>query len=303
MPYRITVENGRQIENGQQSFLPEERFTPTLADIPLDMIRGNTLEPGAGFVENIRRVGLLNPVTVVRRDGRGGNALHFDLAAGRRRVAAMRQIRGVGGAIPANVFPSGTPMSIVHAMSISENAQRRPNPLTDLRAIEALVAQGASEEQIARELHLPTSTIRSRMRLAALIPELREAMEADRMSPSTGERAARLNVDQQSRLAGHLAASETNRITMDDVAALLRVNTAAQVEALPEAVFATPTTPPQAVAGPTPELLPGWPGVLQSLVQAERLMPAASNSDMESAAAWLHDLAELVNSIIRAGTP
>jgi hypothetical protein len=262
------------------------------------------LEPGAGLVGNIRRIGLLNPITVVRTTNRPVNGqVEYTLVAGRRRVAAMRQIRGVGGIVPANVFPPGTPLSLAHAMSISENAQRRPNPLTDLRAIEELIQQGASQEDIARELHLPIGTIRSRMRLAALIPELREAMEADRMSPSTGERAARLNASQQATLFAEANIADGGRITMDDVAALLRVNTAEQVEALPDAVFATPLTPPQVVAGPTPELLPGWPGVLQSLVQAERLMPAASNSDMESAAAWLHDLAELVNSIIRAGTP
>jgi hypothetical protein len=41
---------------------------------------------------------------------------------------------------------------------------------------------------------------------------------------------------------------------------------------------------------------------LQSLQQAERLMPAATNPDTESAAAWLSDLTALVNEIIRAGT-
>jgi hypothetical protein len=191
-------------------------------------------------------------------------------------------------------------------MSISENTQRRPNPLTDLRAIEALVAAGANEEQIARELHLPIGTIRSRMRLAALIPALREAMEADRMSPTTGERAARLNVAQQESLLSH-ANMDSGRITMNDVSSLLRVRATEQIEALPEVAFSPERAVEHALqnaaavdVGTQPELLPGWPGVLQSLQQAERLMPAASNPDMESAAAWLADLAVLVNEIIRA---
>jgi ParB-like chromosome segregation protein Spo0J len=284
--------------------MPEERYTPTLMDIPLSRITGNTLEPGAGFVENLRVVGLMNPVTVRQTTNRPVNGrLEYELAAGRRRVAAMRLIRGEEGIIPANVFPAGTPMSLIHAMSISENTQRRPNPLTDLRAIEALVAGGANEEQIARELHLPIGTIRSRMRLASLIPELRDAMEAGRMSPSTGERAARLNGEQQHNLLAH-ANTDGARITMDDVAALLRVGQAQQVEALPDAAF-THVVPEehrqqQEVATPTPELLPGWPGVLQSLQQAERLMPTATNGDTESAAAWLTDLIGLVNDILQA---
>jgi ParB-like chromosome segregation protein Spo0J len=302
--------NRAPVVEEQQSFMPEERFTPVLMDIPLSRITGRTLEPGAGFVENIRAIGLLNPVTVRQTVNRPANGrVEYELSAGRRRVAAMRQIRGADGIISANVFPARTPMALVHAMSISENTQRRPNPLTDLRAIEALVQAGANEEQIARELHLPIGTIRSRMRLAALIPALREAMEADRMSPTTGERAARLNTEQQESLAGMLRLDGAARITMDDVSAMLRVRATEQVEALPEAAFT-----PQAVVehalqnatavdvGTQPELLPGWPGVLQSLQQAERLMPAATNPDTESAAAWLSDLTALVNEIIRAGT-
>jgi ParB-like chromosome segregation protein Spo0J len=285
--------------------LPEERFTPSLMDIPLSRVLGSTLEPGAGLVGNIRRIGLLNPITVMRTVNRPANGrVEYTLVAGRRRVAAMRQINGDDGIIQANVFPPGTPLTLAHAMSISENAQRRPNPLTDLRAIEELIQQGASQEDIARELHLPIGTIRSRMRLASLIPELRERMEADLMSPSTGERAARLNVSQQRQLVDEI--DSAHRITMDDVAALLRVSTADQVEALPEETFTAERVVEHALENAaavdaTAIVETGWPGVLQSLQQAERLMPPASNGDSESAAAWLHDLTELVQSIIRGG--
>jgi ParB/RepB/Spo0J family partition protein len=308
MPNRTAVLIGGGGSGGrdtasQPGFLPEERYEPRIMSIQLATVTGNTLEPEAGFVENIRRIGLLNPITV-RHTGNG----HYKLAAGRRRVAAMRQIHGTEGMVLANVFPRGTPMSLIHAMSISENTQRRPNPLTDLRAIEALVAAGANEQQIASELHLPIGTIRSRMRLAALIPSLREAIESNRMSPSTGERAARLNAGQQGQLAALLDVSPTARVTMDDVGRLLRVRATEQVEALPDAAF-TPQTEaaaPQAVTGVLEQLqavVPGWAGVLQCLTLAEQMMPTATNADTESAAAWLTDLAGLVNDIIRAGTP
>jgi ParB/RepB/Spo0J family partition protein len=293
-----------RVTEEQTTFLPEERYTPTFSMLAVERVTGNTLEPGADFIENVRQVGLLNPISVIAQSN--GT---YKLAAGRRRLHAVREI-GLTF-VPATVYPVGTPQYVASAMAISENVQRRPNPLTDLQAIEEMIRAGANEQSIASELHLPVGTIRARLRLQALAPDLRNALEAGTISPSVAERAARLDSARQMLLVATLV--NNGRLTNADVSAVLRVRAEEQLEALPDEVF----TPPvqlthevpeehrqQQAAEPTPlPTVSSWASVLECLVRAHEVMPVASDGDMESAAAWLNDLSELVNTIIRNATP
>lgn len=212
----------------QYQILPEERYRPHLEEIFLDTIAGETLMPEASFIESVRALGVIQPIAVIKA-GTG-----YRLVAGRRRLTAMKEVTEQGEwgrtTIPALVFPSDTPISVASAMALSENVQRRANPLTDLESIEALVQGGASLEGISRQLHLPLGTIRSRMRLGSLVPELREGLRNGQMAASTAERAARLDTMRQLRLAVIMVSE--GRLTAGAVTESLRAGQAEQLDAI-----------------------------------------------------------------------
>ena len=222
----------------QFEILPAERPRPRLMNILVDRIEGyEGLEPSADFVESVNRMGILQPVAVVRlapelNDG-GEITASYRLAAGRRRVRAA-QILGIT-TIPALVFPVGTDPHVAAAIAVSENNHRAPNPLTDLVAIEAMVAAGASEVDVARQLRLSRNTIRARMRLAALIPSLRARLEAGSLSVSLAERVARMPASRQEAL--FRATADEPRVTGTHVAQALRARQESAAGQIDDAVF------------------------------------------------------------------
>jgi ParB-like chromosome segregation protein Spo0J len=306
---------------GQFTILPEEQYQPTLERIPLSSIDGDSLEPSDRFVESIRALGLIQPIAVVMQPRN-----RFRLIAGRRRVGALRQLameRDTEGdpEVPALVFPRGTPRHVASAMSISENVQRSANPLTDLVAIEEMVRAGASEQDIADQLHLPIGTIRSRMRLAALSPTLRAGLESGQIAPGVAERIARLDATRMQAMERVL--SEHGRITSSDVSDALRVQAGAVINEMPDSLFeiesdglsGTETQDIGVAAGfaPQSELVPlpsldesglpseqSWNGVLRAVQRAEQLLPAPENGDDENIAAWLADIIVLVQARVTA---
>lgn len=230
----------------QGSLLPEERIEPTgVLSVALDVIDvPQSLEPGADLVASIRLLGVFQPVALVRRGRR------FIVAEGKRRVKAA--LAAGLTAIPAIVFPEHTPTNVISAMTLTGNMIRRPNPLAELEAIESLVAAGGSEQMIAREMSLSLQTLRARMRLAHLIPELRSALSEGLMAPTVAELAARLDSGRQETLANALVGREEEfggnprtrwriPITAREVRTLRQAVTAEQVTAIPDAVFATPS--------------------------------------------------------------
>lgn len=283
----------------QFQLLPDIRPEARQATIQLDRCDIPPTFPEAEFVESIRRMGVLQPIAVIQ-NGRTGR---FTVAAGRRRVAAARQLEFTE--IPALVFAPGTPPHIAAAMALTENLQRRPNPLTDLVAIERMVAAGSNEAQIATELRVPVATVRSRMRLARLIPALRQRLEQGQIAPTVAEAVARMPSNEQEMLNGQAIAAGDGVVTARMVRALREVVTTEQVEAIPEAAF----RPGPIVAGDRPT--PLTDSLAAALEQGRRLGReealaaraeiAAGNqpvtlirvADAEDAESWPHVLAYL----------
>jgi hypothetical protein len=101
----------------------------------------------------------------------------------------------------ADVYTTEDSWAFDAVVGLTTNAVRKPNPLEELRRIETLLDQGASEGQIAKATGMPLGTIRKRLKLKRLAPELRAALDEGRVAVSVAEQAAKLTKTQQRDLA------------------------------------------------------------------------------------------------------
>lgn len=226
----------RMEEDAQTSFLPETPPTAVLRNVELRHIQAHREEPSADFVENVRRLGILQPVALIQAVPAGGG---YRIVEGRRRIGAMRQLGRE--TIPAYVFEHGTTVAHAAAMTLSANMQRRANPVREFAAIRAMVGRGLTEQQIASELRIPLQTVRARMRLANLGSALMTLFQNGVLAPSVAERAARLDGERQASL--YLRYQQNGRITAADVREVTQVRDREAVEEMPEDLFRTPDLP------------------------------------------------------------
>ena len=190
-------------------------------------------DPTPDFVDSVRDLGVLEPVLCYEEDGE----LH--LLGGHRRVKAARlaKLR----AIRALVYPP-TAKRVWATLSITLNERRTANPVLEFEAIRALQGDGLTIGQIATVTGTSTGTVKRRMKLANLHPELYEAARGGKITPGVLEAAAKLPMPDQDLLAGRWA--ETKRLKHDDVRELRQVERGEQLEALPDELFAEPKVDP-----------------------------------------------------------
>lgn len=200
------------------------------------------LDPG-DLMDSIRTMGILQPIAVRYI---AGTEDQYEVVAGRRRATAARRL-GLEY-VPALFVPEETTPEQAAAMSLTENAIRRPNPLTDFQAIRTLMLGGANEQQISEQLHIPLNVLRSRMRLATLTPELMRRVEQGQISPTLAATIAPLGASRQRELLNLLEAreesalpGETVRLTAADVRQVREAVRRQASETLPASLFGTPT--------------------------------------------------------------
>lgn len=192
----------------------EHRLVGRLQQIDLHRIATGVLPDTLpnDFVESVRRFGLLQPIIVVDDPSQH---LSYRLVAGRRRVAAA--LRTTMLYVPAIIFPAGTPDSVLAAMSLTENYQRRENPIADMEAIDELVAAGVAEVEIADRIGLSISQVRSRRALAHLIQSMRNALQNGDLSVRLANQIARMPASSQRALWSIWCASDGDEITPEMV--------------------------------------------------------------------------------------
>jgi ParB/RepB/Spo0J family partition protein len=293
---------------GQVPLFPTERIDPLFAQLAPSQLLTTAVGVSPDFIENVRGLGIIQPIAVVETGARNRSGPTYRVAAGRRRVAAALALRM--DRVPSMVYPAGTSVETAAAMALSENVQRRPNPLNDLESIETMMRAGHDERTVARELRLPVSTVRQRLRLSHLLPPLRVYMAEGRIAPTVAYNAARLDSGDQLRLLEMLRdrinmGQQDARITEADVHQLTTVQRAEQVEALPERAFATPGGP-ALVAERVPEPMAvvervvvsvdmtipeGWQRFVALLRAAEQAIPSAPDPEVE---ARMHELADMI---------
>ena len=127
------------------------------------------------LAQSIREKGIIQPITV-RKFGDG-----YQLVAGERRLRAARQA-GLQ-TVPALLLSIGTDQEMME-LSLIENIQREDlNPLEEARAYRMLIEQCyLTQEDVAQRVGKNRSTVANILRLLSLPAEVRDALQADRIS-------------------------------------------------------------------------------------------------------------------------
>ena len=167
-------------------------------------IRRTSILPSEAFVDNIRRMGVLEPVLLLRESSATGGA-PFRIIDGQRRVEAMRIIDEMRP-IPAVIYPNTTPLRVLGGMALSANLQRSPNAIQEFLAIQELMESGATVPQIASSLGIPEATIIARLRVGNLDEGLRQLLAEGRLSASLAQRLGAESLQTQMRIANEFFA-------------------------------------------------------------------------------------------------
>lgn len=160
-------------------------------DIPVELLEAEEAKPSAQLVRAVQEHGIIVPLVV--RSLPGG---HYRVVDGRRRLAAAKKA-GLEK-VPAVLLPEGEDATATATIFL--HSTRGENPMAELKAIQALVRAGLSEEQIARAGYTTRQRIARLAKLNRLVPELMRRAESGELPPSVAFEAASLPPERQYEL-------------------------------------------------------------------------------------------------------
>ena len=135
--------------------------------------------------------GVIVPVVLGIKKNAAG---FYPILDGRRRILAS--IKAGLDEVPAVFLDGGAEITLML------HATRRNNPVSELKAVQALMQQGMSEGQIAQAGYMPVQRIRKLAKLNRLEPEIAARVEKGEVSPTVAfEIAAYLPKETQRTLA------------------------------------------------------------------------------------------------------
>lgn len=162
-------------------------------------------QPTPAFCESVKLHGVLVPILLIKR-ARGEK---YDIAEGRRRIIAAKKA-GLEK-ISARIFPAG--YNRRHEITITANEQRQHNVLDEYKALEHLMGDGDTEEDIICKTGLSRKRLQVLLSLRNLIPELKTAFEGGKIKASVALRCAKQKAQIQKKLAATLADEGTLHAT------------------------------------------------------------------------------------------
>lgn len=156
------------------------------------------LPPDEGMVRSVKSFGVIEPIVVTEIPEAGPyDEPRFRIRDGIRRYLAAKE----AGIETVNVVVvSAIDDFSAEVVTLALNSQRSENPLAEFEAIRDLFARGYSDTEVQQATGMPVGTIRKRMTLKDLIPELMTMAKNDAMTVSAAEAAAKLPVEAQNRL-------------------------------------------------------------------------------------------------------
>lgn len=205
--------------------------------------------PDRSLVASIRSVGVVSPVVVLEIASGSGTA--FEVVDGHRRIAAARLAGRTS--VPARIGRASHAFSA--ALSLVMNEQRSSNPVAEYAAIRDLQAAGLGESEIARVTGIGVGTIRKRMGLAGLHPELMAAFREGAVRTSVAEAAAKLPGGLQAALVEEVRAGRP--VTLARVAEVKRARADSALASLALAMGDSADAPEAAPADPVRAAISG----------------------------------------------
>jgi len=181
---------------GAQSLAPEPIAGATYVEIAPDDVVPNPRQPRqifdtdalAELVHSIKEIGLLQPIVVRRREGKGA---HYELIAGERRWRAAQEA-GLDR-VPAIVRDTTDDNMLREALL--ENLHRAQlNPLEEAAAYQQLLADfGGTQDELAQRLGRSRPQVANTLRLLKLPPAVQRRVAAGVIS--AGHARALLSLD------------------------------------------------------------------------------------------------------------
>ena len=143
------------------------------------------------LAENIRKNGLMHPVTLTHRNGESGTT--FTILAGARRVAALRLLRGEGSGLQESEFKLhdnlDESMPKCLEFSLAENKYRYGRSVTDLAAFISRMLRGEriDQKKLAGRVNMRREQVNRLAKLADCLGSLPECWLRDlSYSPKSG---------------------------------------------------------------------------------------------------------------------
>ena len=170
----------------------------TLETVPLDaIILDFEIEESffRSLANSVDRLGVVIQPVMLIEDGDA----QYRVYAGKRRILSAKK-KGMCR-IAAMVFPKGTPESLLTIYAIAENMNRGPNPADEAeRILKVMSYYNWTAEEAARQLSVPVSHIRQRLKLAQLIPEFFDSLKKGKLRVSMALKIASLPIEHQREL-------------------------------------------------------------------------------------------------------
>jgi ParB/RepB/Spo0J family partition protein len=158
------------------------------------------------LADSVDKLGVvIQPVMLIENgDGR------YRVYAGKRRILSAKKKGMVS--ISALVFAKGAPESLLNIYAIAENMNRGPNPADEAeRILKVMSYYNWSAEEAARQLSVPVTHIRQRLKLAQLIPEFFDMLKKGKLRVSMALRISSLPRENQKELL------EEEKLTLDKI--------------------------------------------------------------------------------------
>ena len=124
----------------------------------------------------------------------------YEIVAGRRRVQAAKDAGH--DTIPAIIFDSGTPESILAMLTVVENMARKPNPGVEAeKLVEMMSGFNWTPQDVFEKLGIPAAHVKARVRLVdKLLPDFLCLLKEGKISYTLAKVLCKLTLDKQREL-------------------------------------------------------------------------------------------------------